>query len=86
MPKRNIKDENIITYTNKIGLRLKELRARNTMTQADVAKELMVNRTTYTKYETGKSEMSYTVIKRLAEIFNTDFNELLCYDSFENSN
>jgi transcriptional regulator with XRE-family HTH domain len=81
MPKRNIKDVNTAIYTKKIGLRLKELRANNNMTQENVAKQLMVNRTTYTKYETGISEMNYTIMTKLVELFNIDFNELLCYDS-----
>ena len=42
---------------------------------------LNINRTTYTKYETGSSEPGIEIIKRLAEIFDTDVSMLLEGDS-----
>ena len=37
---------------------------------------LYINRTTYTKYETNKSEPPLDVIYKLAKIFNCDFNTM----------
>lgn len=63
-----------------IGERLKQLRSEFALTQQEIADALSVNRTTYTKYETGATEMSYRTIVQLALLFDVDFNTLLCYD------
>lgn len=63
-----------------IGERLRELRIQKGVSQHEVAKYLGVNRSTYTKYETGASTLSYSTILLLAKYFRVDFNTLLCYD------
>lgn len=60
-----------------IGNRLKSLRDDKGLTQADVAKVLGVSRTTYTQYETGKSEPDLATVNRLAEFFNVSVDWLL---------
>lgn len=57
--------------------KLEMLRKQNGLTQKDVADILKINRTTYTKYETGVTEPNVTSLKKLAEIFGVDLNELL---------
>ena len=62
-----------IFYLGKImsfefGEHLKELRFDKNYTQAEVAKMLCIERTTYTKYETGVSEPELKTLKRLCEI------------------
>lgn len=60
-----------------IGQRLKKLREEKDLTQAQVAKILGVSRTTYTQYETGKSEPDLATVSKLAEIYETSVDFLL---------
>jgi transcriptional regulator with XRE-family HTH domain len=59
-----------------VGQNLKKLRNQKHMTQSEVAKLLNVNRTTYTKYETGVSEMGYVILFAVAKLFETDYNSI----------
>ena len=59
---------------------LKFHRHRLGYSQQYIADYLSVDRTTYTKYETGVSQMDYEKMVKLANLFNVDFNDLLCYD------
>ena len=52
------------------------MRKLNKLSQQQVADMLYINRTTYTKYETNKSEPPLDVIYKLAKIFNCDFNTM----------
>ena len=47
------------------------------LTQQQVADRLNLNRTTYTKYETGASEPSIEILKALAAILEVDVSLLL---------
>lgn len=58
------------------ALRLKQHRELCSLTQQQVADILNINRTTYTKYETGVSEPSHEVLKKIVSIFGTDYNSL----------
>lgn len=53
------------------------LRCEAQLTQQQVAKLLSINRTTYTKYETGVTEPGINTICKLAEIYGVDVNTLL---------
>ncbi len=53
------------------------LRQSRGMTQLEVAKLLSINRSTYTKYETGVSEPSITTIRKIAKLFSVDANALI---------
>lgn len=53
---------------------------RTGYSQQYIADYLSVDRTTYTKYETGVSQMDYEKLAKLANLFNVDFNDLLCYN------
>lgn len=59
------------------ALRLKQHRELCRLTQQQVADILNINRTTYTKYETGVSEPSHEVLRKIVSIFGTDYNTLL---------
>ena len=72
MPKK--KSRNIGTvFSNNLGM----LRKKNGFTQQQVADYLSINRSTYTKYETGVSEPSIITIRKLAELFSVDANTLI---------
>lgn len=60
-----------------IGRRLKQYRVACGLTQDQVASILNINRTTYTKYETGVSEPSHELLGRIVSLFGTDFNSVL---------
>lgn len=51
-------------------LTLKALRNKAKQTQADVAKSIGVDRTTYAKYESGASEPSIEMLQRMAKHYN----------------
>ena len=69
-------------FTNKelkltMAQRLKEYRIACGLTQQQIADILNINRTTYTKYETGISEPSHDLLKRIISIFGVDYNAIL---------
>lgn len=72
MPKRKCSE-----IDKNFGRRLKQYRAICGLTQEQVASVLNINRTTYTKYETGVSEPSQELLGRIVALFGTDFNTIL---------
>ena len=60
-----------------IGDRLKQARLANGLTQDNVAQALGLNRTTYTYYETGRSEPSFDNIRKLAKMYNVKMSWLI---------
>lgn len=56
--------------TNDISEKLRKLREANALSQRQVADALHVERSTYTKYETGDSEPSLTTLVKIAKILN----------------
>lgn len=58
-------------------LTLKALRIKASQTQADVARAIGVDRTTYAKYETGASEPSIEMLQRMAKHFNISISGIL---------
>lgn len=81
MPKRKVSSKNTI-----YGSRLKQFRVACGLTQEQIADKLNINRTTYTKYETGVSEPSLDLLGRIVSIFGTDYNSVLSEnDMYEGS-
>ncbi len=58
-------------------MRLKELRTAKNLYQKDIATLLGVDRTTYSKYESGASEPNREILLRLAQIFDVSTDYLL---------
>lgn len=58
------------------ALKLKQYRDLCRLTQQQVADILNINRTTYTKYETGVSEPSHEVLRKIVSIYGVDYNTL----------
>ena len=56
---------------------LRELRELKKLYQKDVAAALKIDRTTYVKYETGASEPSYEILKRIARFYDVSIDYLL---------
>ena len=63
--------------------RLKILRKREKWTQQEVASKLGVDRSTYTKYETGQSEPNFDTLQKIAGLFGVTTDFLLNADSKE---
>ena len=61
----------------KLGDLLKRYRTNCMLTQQQVADALNINRTTYTYYETGKTEPSIETLHKLVQIFNITYEDLL---------
>lgn len=60
-----------------LGELLKRYRTNCMLTQQQVADALNINRTTYTYYETGKTEPSIETLHKLVQIFNITYEDLL---------
>ena len=75
MPKR--KTSSIDTS---LGKNLAFYRKMAGLTQQQVADALNLNRTTYTKYETGASEPGIEMLKRIAVVLDTDISLLFAED------
>ncbi len=64
----------------KLSERLRLLRECADLTQQEVADKLMKERSTYSYYESGKSEPSFFIILELADIFGVSFETLISED------
>lgn len=69
-----------------LGKRLKSLRTEKQLKQIDLANMLGVDRTTYTQYETEKSEPDLKTISKLADFFNVSVDYLLGRTNIRNIN
>lgn len=75
MPKRKLPKEHCYFAEN-----LKRLRLNANLTQAYVAEQIGVERTTYTKWELGDSEPSFYCLSKLIELLNEVGNEKVDYN------
>ena len=63
------------------GKHLRKLRREKTdYSQQQIAEIINISRSTYTYYETGKSEPGQEKLKKICNILSVDFNTLLGYD------
>lgn len=58
-------------------MRLKELRLEKGLYQKEVASILGVDRTTYSKYESGTSEPNFEMLLKISQLFNVTTDYLL---------
>ena len=65
--------------SKEFGDHLRDLRKAMGYTQQDMADMLNISRSTYTYYETGKSQPSFQNLKKLCEILEVDYNKILDY-------
>ena len=63
--------------SKEFGENLRELRNEKGYTQQQMADMLNIGRSTYTYYETGKSQPSYQNLKKICEILEIDYNTIL---------
>ena len=60
-----------------IGPLLKTYRKNCSLTQQQVADALNINRTTYTYYESGKTEPSIETLHKLCRIFGISYDDIM---------
>lgn len=72
MPKKKSRNNGTV-FSHNLGM----LRKNSGLTQQQIADYLSINRSTYTKYETGVSEPSIVTIQKLAELFSVNVNTLI---------
>ena len=66
--------------SKEFGENLRKLRKEKTgFSQGEMANQIGIRRSTYTYYETGKSEPNYATLKKLSDIIGVDYNKLLLY-------
>ena len=74
-------DEARMLEKKEVAERLRYYREACVLSQRQVADALNIERSTYTKYETGVSEPNLTMIVKLAAIYNVSPTDLLPMDS-----
>ncbi len=63
---------------NKFNERLRELRENKNLTQAQLAKELLIDQRSLSFYEIGKYEPNLDTLKKISIFFNVSSDYLLC--------
>jgi transcriptional regulator with XRE-family HTH domain len=75
-----------------LGLKIKKLRELKNLTQDHVAHELGLNQSAYSRLETGDTEISFSKLEKIAEIFGMKpeevitFNEQMVFNVMHNLN
>ena len=67
-----------------MGDRLRHYREACALSQGQVAKALNIDRSTYTKYETGETEPNLNALVKIAAIYNVSPLELLPMSAADN--
>ncbi|GEM_PF-5720765 len=62
-----------------IGLKLKTLRQRNELSQQNVADDLGISATAYSKIENGRTSMSLNRLSQISKYYNVFIPDLLDY-------
>lgn len=66
--------------------RLSYLRHLSGLTQQDLADKLMIGRSTYSAYETGKHDFTLDSLILLADYYNVSLDYILCRSDIPKSN
>lgn len=74
---RNRTQEPIGTDYIEFGERLRSLRESKRMTQAELAEEMGVSKTSIVNYETGTRKIPLSFVKRFANFFGVSVDEML---------
>ena len=73
----------LMESTNHIGTRIRELRARQNLTQRELADRIFVARKTVSNWEAGHREPDVSMIGRIARSLGVDVTELLDDSDYE---
>ena len=67
-----------LNMSKAFGDNLRQLRLKKGYTQAELATQINIDRTTLTKYETGVTEPDFARLKSICKILDIDYNSILC--------
>ena len=56
--------------------RLKNLRESKDLSQENLADELNISQPAYSKWESGQTDISYSILRKIAEYYNITLSEL----------
>ena len=65
------------TYSAILGQILKELRKKKGMDQADIAKEMGMNRSSWSRIESGNTMVNIQQLQKAGDVFGMEANEIL---------
>ena len=68
----------------KIGCRIKEIRKKTNLTQAELASLINVDLKYISRLETGSSTPSISVIAKISEVLKTDIAQFFMFNTKEN--
>ena len=63
-----------------LGLKIKKLRELKNLTQEHVAHALGLNQSAYSRLETGDTEISFSKIEKIAELFDMKPEEVISFN------
>lgn len=64
-----------------VGTKIRKLRELQDLTQGSMATHLGMSQTNYGKIERGETDITYSVLKKIAELLSVDVPSLLAFDS-----
>ena len=67
-----------VQLKKQIANRIKELRKQNGYTQKTICDKLVINKLTYSGYETARNEIPIQTMVHLADLFNVSMDYLTC--------
>ncbi len=71
---------NDVSISKRVGEALKEARKDKKMTQAQVAKVMLMTQQQYSRFENGVFELNYQQIMQLCELLNITPNDLFGFE------
>lgn len=60
-----------------VGDKLRELRLKRGLTQQQLSEQILIDRSSICKYETGFSEPTLDSLRKISRYFDVDYNYLL---------
>ncbi len=57
--------------------KIREIRLKKNISQTELAKKILIERSTYNKIETGKTELTLRTLEKIATSLETDVQDLL---------
>lgn len=75
-----------MTINNKVALKIKEYRDFKNISQAALAKQLLMSNSAYSRLENGEIQITLTMLEKIAEKLNVTMLELLDFKSSQINN
>ena len=61
--------------------KIKELRISKNISQSEIAKNILIERSTYNRIETGKTELTLRTLDKISKFLETDIQSLLDFNN-----